>query len=538
MTAPAAGYAGRGLLALLAATVLGCGGVDKDTASVKGANDPDAAAGRRMYREGILPSGEPLTAIVAGDVPVLGTQFSCQSCHGRSGMGAAEGSYIVPPVAAQFLFVESPQPKRPAYDTASLARLLREGVTPSGRALSPELMPHYRLADDELASLVAYLATLSAGNSPGVDDKVIRFATVITEGVDETEREGVLAVLNTFAAEINRQTRMESERLDRGYTPASKLPTVFREWVIEEWTLSGPSESWAGQLEDDYQRAPVFAMVSGLGNDTWGPIGRFCERHEIPCLFPGTDLPETATGDFYTLYFSRGLALEADLIAAHVATQPVANVIQVYCEAVPARAAALLRESLTKSGVRVEEIAFDCRDAPPDAELTTRLAGDPESVVVLWLRREQVAAINPALPASRVYVSSTLLKSKLPDSFISPAAVFMAHPYVLPGKPDSAMQRFELWAKTRGVELVAPRLQAEAFFACLALNDSVKHMGRFFVRDYVLDMLDHAQGLTAYLPIHPRPTIGPSQRFLTKGGYVLPVLSGHLDTQAAAWILP
>jgi hypothetical protein len=51
-------------------------------------------------------------------------------------------------------------------------------------------------------------------------------------------------------------------------------------------------------------------------------------------------------------------------------------------------------------------------------------------------------------------------------------------------------------------------------------------------------MLDHAQGLAAYLPIYPRPTIGPGQRFLTKGGYVLPVVDGQPDTRDAAWLLP
>lgn len=491
-----------------------------------------------MYRDGILPSGEPMTALVAGDVPVVGTQFSCQSCHGRSGMGAAEGSYIVPPVAAQFLFVDSPQPKRPAYTTASLAQVLRDGVTPAGRTLSTELMPRYSLADHEVASLAAYLATLSAGNSPGVDDTIIRFATVITEGVEPAERDAVLAVLNQFAAEINRQTRLESERWDRGYTPESKLPTVFREWVLEEWTLSGPADSWAGQLEDYYQRVPVFAMVSGLGTGTWSPISRFCEQHEIPCLFPGTDLPDATDGDFYTFYFSRGMALEADLIASHLAAQPVPTVIQVYCEPALARAAAQLADSLTKSGVSVDKIAFDCADALPNVELAARLTANPESAVVLWLDREYAAAVAQAPPASRTYLSSTLLNGALPGTLSSPAAVFLAHPYVLPGKPDPAMRRFELWAKTRGVELVAPRLQAEAFFACLALNDSVKHIGRFFVRDYVLDMLDHAQGMAAYLPIHARPTLGPGQRFLTKGGYVLPIENGQVVTEGAAWILP
>lgn len=114
----------------------------------------------------------------------------------------------------------------------------------------------------------------------------------------------------------------------------------------------------------------------------------------------------------------------------------------------------------------------------------------------------------------------------------------MAHPYRLPGKGDPAMRRFELWAKTRGIDITTPRQQAQAFFTCLALKHALNHMGRFFVRDYVLDMLDHAQNLVAYLPSYARATLGPGQRFLSKGGYVLPVTDGRLETAEAEWILP
>ena len=493
------------------------------------AQTAEVDAGLRMYRDGILPSGEPMTALVAGDVPVIGTQFSCESCHGRSGMGAAEGAYIVPPVAAQFLFVESPQPQRPAYDKDSLARVLRDGVTSSGRALSPQLMPRYRLADDDVAALTAYLATLSAGNSPGVDDKVIRFATVVTEDVDPMEREAVLAVLNKFAAEINRQTRAESERWDRGNTPESRLPTVFREWVIDEWTLSGPPESWGEQLESYYQQQPIFAMLGGLGTGSWRPVSDFCEQQEIPCLFPGTDSPLARDGDFYTLYFSRGLVLEADLIAAHLSAHPVKRVLQVYCDPDVAVAVTALRELLAQAGTEEQTITHDCREPLP------QLATSDETATVLWLRNDQLTG----LPAGRKYISSTLLKSNPSELLLTaPDPIFLVHPYLLPGKSDSAMRRFEIWAKTRGIDITTPRHQAQAFFACLALRHALNHMGRFFVREYVLDILDHAQNLIAYLPFYPRATLGPGQRFLSKGGYVLPITDGRLETTDAEWILP
>ena len=487
--------------------------------------------GRRIYREGILPSGEPMTAIVAGDVPVLGTQFSCQNCHGQSGMGTAEGTYIVSPIAGQFLFAESPQPARPAYDQDSLARLLRDGLTPGGRQLG-EVMPRYQIADEDVSALADFLAGLSSAWSPGVDDTRIRFATVITDDVSEAEREAVLEVLNTFVEEKNRQTRNDSERWDRGSTPASRLPTVHRDWVIEVWALSGPSDTWGEQLEQRYRDNPVFALLSGLSHQSWGPVGRFCERNEIPCLFPGADVTNAEQGDFYTLYYSRGLELEADLIAHHLAEQSASNVIQVYCASGPQQAAGRLRTQLEGTGVKVEDVAFECDESLPLDEITRRLS---DGVAVLWLGPEQVSAIREESPSARIYVSSTLME-RVFETLTGPT--FAAHPYRLPGDIDPALARFKVWAKTRGVELASPRRQAEAFFACLAMKDAVAHIGRFFIRDFALDTLDHAQSIVAYLSYYPRPTLGPRQRFVNKGGYVLPIANGQAETSEAIWILP
>jgi hypothetical protein len=32
-------------------------------------------------------------------------------------------------------------------------------------------------------------------------------------------------------------------------------------------------------------------VVSGLGGSNWAPVHQFCERRQLPCLFPNVDAP-------------------------------------------------------------------------------------------------------------------------------------------------------------------------------------------------------------------------------------------------------
>jgi len=119
-----------------------------------------------------------------------------------------------------------------------------------------------------------------------------------------------------------------------------------------------------------------------------------------------------------------------------------------------------------------------------------------------------------------------------------PTSAYLAHPYRVPGSIDPAYLRFAAWMKTRNIPITHSRIQGEAFFAALLMSDIVKHMDRFFVRDYVLDLIGHAQGMVLYLPNYSRPTFGPGQIFLSKGGYVLSVTNARLSTEASNWISP
>ena len=210
-----------------------------------------------------LASGQPVKALVQGDVPVLGTQVACRSCHGRSGMGAIEGGRIPAAIAGPLLFAADAQRRRPAYTDSTLARALREGIDSAGRPIDP-LMPRYQLDARDLAALTAYLHQLGAVASPGVTPDSLRIATIIAGDVASDAERAMLDVLKTFVAARNRSG---PQRLRGGHFPG-QFKETYREWSLEVWRLGGPPETWRAQLDAHYRERPPFALVGGLGSQS------------------------------------------------------------------------------------------------------------------------------------------------------------------------------------------------------------------------------------------------------------------------------
>ena len=494
--------------------------------------------GRNIYQNGILPNGENVTAIVAGDVPINGSQFNCESCHGRSGMGAIEGNYVVPPITGDFLFTQKYQTKKPNYTVEKLKKALVDGIDSTGKALDI-LMPRYILSDNNVDALASYLKSLSSRIQPGLYDTSIHLSTVVTEDIDQSARKAVLDVLQQFASEKDRQTRLESKRPNRGNRPEVRLPTLFRSWKLDVWTLKGDRDTWQSQLQNFYDKSPVFAMIGGLSSGSWDPIGQFCEKNKLPCLFPTTKLANSLPNDWYSIHFSKGIELEANILAKHLVKKQSQHVIQVYCSEIASKAASVLSTHLAKNKIMVNHLKFDCADNMPNEKLQAYLSDKPSSSVILWLEKKQLLVINNLQKTHKLYLSSVLLNSDLDNlSGLAPDSVFVTYLYRLPGKRDSAMTRFIVWAKLRGIAITHPKLQSEAFFAIFAASDSLEHIRRFRIQDYLLEMLDHSEGLPLYLPRYSRATLGPGQRFLSKGGYVLPLINGKADIKSAEWIQP
>ena len=295
----------------------------------------DVLKGERIYREGILPSGEHLRASVKGEPALPGLTFTCASCHLRSGLGAFDEGVHYPPISAGKLFQPVPSlykgtamtesaalpPLRPAYTNASLVEALRVGKNPDGRVLS-DLMPRYKLSDEEAGYLVAYLKTLSAELAPGVSADAIRFATVVSEDLPAAQRDALFSSLDAFVKMKNNQILSFGNRFSgtraRRMAESMQLShdSVGMSLSLAHWTLKGAPATWRAQLEEYQRKEPVFALLGGMVSGPWQPIHQFCEDNRVPALFPNTDLPVISDTSWYTLYQSKGYHQEGAAAAA------------------------------------------------------------------------------------------------------------------------------------------------------------------------------------------------------------------------------
>jgi mono/diheme cytochrome c family protein len=520
-------------------------------------DDPHLAAGRRIYREGVLPSGKPVRGVVQGDVAFTGLQASCMTCHRRSGFGASEAGSVAPPVIGDFLYRpvrlgaeqtglrRSHGPgTRPAYTDETLVRAIREGVDPAGRTLAP-LMPRFALSDADALTLVAYLKSLSSAASPGVTESTIHLATVVTPDVAPTRRAAFLGVLEAFVRDRNSASRLEDERKVRSGWEKRREYQAYRRLALHVWELAGPPSSWRAQLEERYRAEPVFALLSGIGDDDWRAVHEFCEANEIPCLFPITDLPVISEGDYYTIYFSRGLTLQAEALAAHLRDAPPPGpVVQVFRAephgAVPAAALRAALEGYPQVAV-VDRVIGD--PAPPDASYWQALIAEVRpAALVLWLGRADLAgfaSISENLPG--VFLSASLLGD---DPGAVASALRRRAQFVWPYAPQSPAgartARARAWLEARGLKVVDERAQTGAFFAVTLASDALKELRGYYTRDYLVERIEHMVDSSVTTSVYPRLNLAPGVRFASKGCYIVRLTDGDPPAPVAVsdWIVP
>jgi len=530
--------------------------------------------GERMYREGLLPSGEPVQAFVKGDLPVPGTSFTCVSCHLRSGLGSIEGGVVTPPTNGDNLFKPllatykhltqkffPLPPIRPAYTDATLAEAIRSGVVPGGHKLN-DVMPRYLIDDADMSILEFYLKSLSAKVSPGVSDTNISFATVIAEDVRPEDRDAMLSVLDNFVAIKNTQvSAFKTQRGARSRLMAENMLAsrefAMRTFSLSRWVLKGPPETWRAQLEEYNRKEPVFALLGGITNGDWRPIHQFSEENHIPSLFPITDFPVVSAADWYTLYFSKGYYQEGEAAARYlnandgaVAGRPIIQVVRASREGQALSAGFLEtwhdlghQAPLTVTLKAGETISNDFLKKLSDRE--------KPAAILLWGGSDMLPALD-ALAGDRhrpgiVFVSSSYLGMDIwalheqireftyityPFTFAQNGASPSTNGTIVQSDQQKTIYLKDLAVKTRPQKIASLSLSLTQILA-MALME----MRGNYYRDNFLDVIGMVpdQNFTLY----ERLSFGPGQRYASKGCYIVQLLPGPVPelVKKSAWVI-
>jgi cytochrome c553 len=502
--------------------------------------------GQAIYVRGVLGSGAPLEGTrEAGGMVTTGADAACANCHQRSGLGAVEGRVSIPPIAGDYLFHSPDDPGEPVlpyietlhgnrepYTDATLARAIREGVDSQGRTLS-EVMPHYALGDQDMAALIAHLRKLDVRHVPGVTEGVLHLATIVTPDADPVKRRGMLDVLEQYVIQKNLAPLKPSPRMrTSGKTQYAKsMYMANRRWQLHVWELTGPASTWRAQLEKRLAGEPVYAVLSGLGGNNWAPVHEFCEQNAIPCLLPNLEVPIVAERDFYPIYFSQGVLLEAQLIARTILgpdDHPAAGVVeQVYRAGDSGEAAAAaLASQLDGHGVTLHATILPARASGRAVTSALRKAARRRDArgraLILWLRPSDLAALaDVPVGAATVYLSGLmggLERSPLPAGWREHAV--MTYPFDLPSRRGVRLDYPLGFFKFRHIPLVAEQVQTDTYLACSLLADVLNRMADNFARPYLIEQLQALLEHRLITGYYPHLSLASNQRFASKGGYV------------------
>ncbi len=261
---------------------------------------PAQVRGRNIYRKG----GDGIKAMLGDDdFEFPSSNFPCANCHGLTGLGGKEGGLQPPPIAWDML--ASPRiatfsgKMRPAYDEASLKRAIADGTEVRGAKLH-QGMPRYRMSDDQMSDLIAYLKVigLAADNDPGVTASAIKVGSALPlTGPLASLGEDIRAMLSTLLAEQNARGGIFGRRI---------------ELVVED--SRGEPEETAAATARLLETHRVFALISSFAPAGPSETDGLLKNAEVPLIGPITLSPPAATANPFVYYLLPDLTVQARVL--------------------------------------------------------------------------------------------------------------------------------------------------------------------------------------------------------------------------------
>jgi len=258
---------------------------------------PEETRGKQIYSSGTSASGKDITAHMGiGGFPLPASAMPCASCHGPDGRGRPEGGVIPSNITWGHLTTgyghqHSYGREHPAFTEDTAARAVESGVDPAGNRLDLA-MPVYKMENDDLAALIAYLKIIETDYDPGVTQESIRIATVLPmSGRLASLGNAMSAVLQAYIADLNlvggiNGRAIELELIPFGDSPAQAIDNLHQALNAHE----------------------VFALLAPYSVGIEDELAAFAEQQHVPIIGPYTlQPPKSAALDRYTFYLFSGI---------------------------------------------------------------------------------------------------------------------------------------------------------------------------------------------------------------------------------------
>jgi len=257
--------------------------------------------GKAFYLRGESVSGQETTALM-GEIDVPASTLTCAGCHGLKGQGITEGGVTAGPLTWSHLtkpygHTDEGGRKHPAFSETSFVRMLTAGLDPAGNKLAVA-MPAYRMSQEDMANLIAYLKRIETDTDPGINETSIVLGTVLPE---KTALSGLAQsmgdVLQAYFAEINSRGGIYNRK-------------------IELRVMNGDSKTTVANTKRLIDEEQVFAIVSGLSAGAEDGVAALTQEKEVPFIGPSTLMPQRgAPVNRYVFYLLPGLKEQARALA-------------------------------------------------------------------------------------------------------------------------------------------------------------------------------------------------------------------------------
>jgi ABC-type branched-subunit amino acid transport system substrate-binding protein len=476
----------------------------------RGELTPQEKRGKAFYLRGESASGQEITALM-GEIDVPASTLTCAGCHGLRGEGKTEGGVTAGPLTWSHLtkpygHTDEGGRKHQAFSETSFVRMLTAGLDPAGNKLAVA-MPSYRMSQEDMANLIAYLKRIETDTDPGVNDTTIVLGTVLPE---KTALSGLAQsmgdVLQAYFAEINSRGGIYNRK-------------------IELRVMHGDSKSTVSNMKRLIDEEQVFAIVSGLSAGAEDGVAALTQEKEIPFIGPSTLMPQRgAPVNRYVFYLLPGLKEQARALANFAArkTETANSRVAIVSPDVEFnRAIAASVEEQTKKAGWKSVTTFNTSSRVAELKQkgidTVFFFGSGDEATAM-LKDAEAVDWSPS-----IYMLGTLVGRNIDAAVTAKMKdkIFLAFPTVPTDISAAGAAEYTGLLERNKLQSSHAAAQASALAAAKILVHALELCGKDLSRERLITTLE---GLYEYdTGLMPKITFGPNRRIGALGAYVVTI---------------